>query len=294
MLTLTVETKGRKPRRLLAVGLIGLGLLLFAAGGGYLLYSWIAESNLESLVYQPSEGTLNGSTPAPDDPSFLQQPQRTVPETPSSTVSTGYPDPAQQRLFPGEYIPLQYWAEPWAAEAVTPIVDLLTEGFLPVDPRAIGAMGTLPPATRVSIQAIDLDADIKELAILDLGDARAYETPKHVVGHIPESANPGEVGNIWLFGHLESLIRGEGSIFRDLPKIPGLLRNGEQVYISLQTPSGDYLYEAVGTDVLHESALTLYPAEQPTLTLVTCVPRLVYDHRLLVTARFVGFRTAGS
>ena len=287
--TLPTENSRRTRRPLLGIGLVGLGLLLLAAGGGYYLYAKKAVDDLDVLRYKPTGLADDQSALTVNDPTTLQQLRDTVADSSDTTLSTAFPDPAAQRLFPGENIPFQDWAYPWAAEPPLPAYDPLMNGFLPIGP---GEVGSLSPATRVSIPAIDLDSDIGELAILDLGDARAYETPKNGVGHIPESANPGEAGNIWLFGHLESLIRGEGSIFRNLPKIPELLRQGERVYITLETPAGEYLYEAGITDVLHASELGLYQEDQPTLTLVTCVPRLVYDHRLLVTADLVGFKPA--
>lgn len=288
------EKQRHKPHRLLGIGIVSLGLLLLAASGGYFLYSVLARDNLDALIYTPFEGSGSGDAEALNEPPFLLLLQDTAPVSSDSTTPTAFPDPARQRLFPGESISFRYWAYPWAAQPVAPTDDLLAKDFGRVDPDAIGAIGSLPQVTRVSISAIDIDAAVNELAIINLGDSRAYETPKNVVGHIPESANPGEVGNVWLFGHLESPFLGEGSVFRNLPKIPGLLRKGERVYIVLETSSGEYLYEAVETDVLYKDDLALYPADQPTLTLVTCVPRLVYDHRLLVTANLVGFKASGS
>ena len=300
--TLPVELKRSKLPRFLRIGLVGLGLLLVAISGGYILYSWIADRDLDRLVYKPSEGSLSQRAPILDAPATLQQLRGTDPsastaaaassDAPAITSTVTSPDPVSQRLFPGENISFQYWADLWAAEPVHPADDPIADGFLPIDPAAIGAVGSLPPATRISIPAIDLEAEIDELAILDLGDSKAYETPKHVVGHIPGSANSGEAGNSWLFGHLESLIRGEGSIFRNLPRIPDLLRSGERVYVILETPLGEYLYEASETDLIHKTDLTLYPSDQALLTVVTCYPRFKYDKRLLVTANLVGFKPA--
>jgi LPXTG-site transpeptidase (sortase) family protein len=109
-----------------------------------------------------------------------------------------------------------------------------------------------------------------------------------VVGHIPETANPGEKGSGWYFGHLESPIRGEGSVFYDLPKIPSLLRQGEKVYIIVENGEDSFLYQVTETKVVPEDQLKLYDLKEPTVILVTCVPRLIYDHRLVVTAKLVG------
>ena len=71
-----------------------------------------------------------------------------------------------------------------------------------------------------------------------------------------------------------------------------MLRRGEHVYIVLSNSLGEYLYQVAATDVLHESKLSLYQESRPAAILVTCVPHLVYDHRLLVTSDLVGFRAA--
>ena len=58
------------------------------------------------------------------------------------------------------------------------------------------------------------------------------------MGRIPNTSNPGELGNGWLFGHLESPIRGEGNVFQRLPEIPALLSAGDPVYVSLLNEDG--------------------------------------------------------
>ena len=110
------------------------------------------------------------------------------------------------------------------------------------------------------------------------------------MGHIPETPNPGEGGNGWFFGHLESPFKGEGSVFRRLPEVPELLRNGDPVYVRLEREDIEFLYQVTATQVVHQSELRLYGSREATITLVSCVPRLVYDHRLLVTAKLVGVK----
>ena len=144
------------------------------------------------------------------------------------------------------------------------------------------------PPTRIRIPAINLDAQIRGLKILDLGNEKAYETPKNVVGHIPESASAGSVGNVWLFGHLESLILGEGSVFRNLPKIHDLLEDEQVVYTILDSDSGIYLYQVHKFEKIPMDDLSLWESDQAIVTMVTCWPRLKYDERILVTAKLVG------
>ena len=128
---------------------------------------------------------------------------------------------------------------------------------------------------------------------MDIGDSRQYETPAHVVGRIPQTSNPGEMGNTWLFGHLESLIRGEGNVFHRLPEIPNLLNSGDPVYVSLENQDGDeFLYQITATRVVRQEDLALYDTDDSTITLVACVPRLIYDHRIVVTGKLVGVKRA--
>ena len=255
------------------------------------MYGWIATRELDSLVYVSDPGSpIQHFTSAMTLEELRSEASPASTPGVSDTGPSALPDPSSLRLYPGEGLAFAFWAEPWAAESPSSLGEDFTEGFLPVDPLSLNMAQTLPPATRVLISAIDLEADVEELEIQDLGDSRQYETPNRVVGHIPDTANPGEAGNSWLFGHLQSPIRDEGAIFRDLPRIPEMLRTGQRVFVVLDGSAGNYLYEVYETDVVHQDDLRLYDTADPTITLVTCVPMLTYDHRLLVTARLVGFK----
>ena len=143
-------------------------------------------------------------------------------------------------------------------------------------------------ATRISVPAIDVDSDVSELRLDISGSNYAWETPKGVVGHVPTSAKPGGRGQGWYFGHLESPIRGEGNVFKKLPEIPPLLKSGETVQVLLESSDGKYLYEVYRTEWVHRDDLRVTDSGENDITLVTCYPTLVYDHRLLVTAALVG------
>ena len=198
--------------------------------------------------------------------------------------------PAQQ-LYPGEVMKARYWSNPLEYEPASYVETALIQGFKPIDPLAAPAPGTLPAPSRIIIPSINVDSDVAGLGIRDLGDSRAYETPKHVVGHIPTTANPGERGSTWLFGHLESPIAGEGNVFYDLPKIPDLLRKGEDVFVIVENGKGSFLYKVTETRVVHEDDLKLFDSGSADVHLVACVPRFVYDHRLVVTGELMGAKT---
>ena len=148
--------------------------------------------------------------------------------------------------------------------------------------------GTVSAAIRITIPALDMDAEVYDLELANLTDSKAYETPKFSVGHIPTTPNPGAIGNGWFFGHLESPIQGEGNVFSGLPKIPELLRSGEDVFVLAESIERMFIYQVTETDLIHEDALILYNTDDSRITLVTCFPRLKYDHRLLVTAKLIG------
>ncbi len=268
------QWRPRASRRLVAVALIALGSLILASVASYFIYGIVATSRLDELVY-----------PLPT--SFPAAPTAT-PKTPKAPSLLKY---GLLSIYPGDKLNPKYWDKPlWAG--TDPILPTgLPDGYEAVDITEVSTpLHSLAEALRIQIPIIGLDSKVEELEILDLGDSRAYETPVNIVGHIPETANPGEAGNGWFFGHLESPIRGEGNIFKDLPQIPQHLRDGNRVFIALESADGTYLYEVTTTDVVHQNQLRVYRSQEPTVTLVTCVPWFKYDHRLLVTAKLVGVK----
>jgi len=140
----------------------------------------------------------------------------------------------------------------------------------------------------IEIPAINLNSEIMQLKIVDIGESSQYETPNNVVGHIPSSSNPGEPGSIWLFGHLESPIRNEGSIFSRLPEIHDLIKNGNSIHIILKTNNAKFLYEVNDFSVIPEEKLIINDSEKSSLFLVTCWPKFVYDERIIVGSVLVG------
>lgn len=241
-----------------------------------------------------SQAPIPAANPAdaPSPANSTAQQSAARPPLPPSSYAALYPATQIHPKFWGQ--PLWADSEPYLYAAANPAPGL-PPGF-----RALSATeDALAPGegaftTRMTIPAIGVDSEITELAILNIGSSSAaYETPAHLVGHIPQSPNPGELGNAWYFGHLESPIRGEGSVFKRLPEIPALLRDGDDVFVQLATQDGrTFLYKVSETEVMHQDDLRMYTADSARITLVACVPRLVYDHRILVTAELVGVADA--
>ena len=224
-----------------------------------------------------------------DELSGLSAPLDTVITMPT-TLKLSPAAIASQQLYPGEALKATYWSEPFGYEPASLLEESLLEGFLPLDANSAMPLGALTAPTNIVIPSIGVDSDVVGLRVMNLGDSSAYETPKHVVGHIPESSNPGEQGSAWFFGHLESPIADEGNVFYHLPKIPNLLRKGEEVYTIVESGETSYLYRIRETEVVHQNDMVRYDEDGSNIHLVVCVPRLVYDHRLIVTGTLVGVR----
>jgi LPXTG-site transpeptidase (sortase) family protein len=193
-------------------------------------------------------------------------------------------------LYPGDRINPRYWDDPARAGPGPFGAPGIPDGFLAVSSRdpAVAEVSTTQ-ATRIRIPAIGLDADVAELALLDLGEQRAYQTPNNVVGHIPQTAQPGQLDTGWLFGHLESFAGGEGSIFRRLPEIRDLLLE-DPVDIFFETETVDYMYRVTSTSQVPQEELELTTSGNSQVTLVTCWPPRVYDQRVLVHAELIAYR----
>jgi sortase A len=95
---------------------------------------------------------------------------------------------------------------------------------------------------------------------------------RRAVGHIPETALPGEPGNVALAGHRDTF-------FRPLRNI----RLGDA--ITLKTPDGAFQYVVESTAVVPASEVgVLASSDGRTLTLITCFP---FDYLGSAPNRFV-------
>jgi len=123
-------------------------------------------------------------------------------------------------------------------------------------------------ARRIQIPAIEVDAPIV------MGDG--WEQLKQGVGQHIGSANPGETGNLVLSAHNDIF----GQIFRNLDQ----LQLGDEVIIYTNIRSYTYVIDK-DTEIVEPTFLqVLDPTADSTLTLISCYPYLVNDHRIVVKA----------
>jgi sortase A len=102
---------------------------------------------------------------------------------------------------------------------------------------------------------------------------------RHAVGHISETALPGESGNVVLTAHRDSFFRPLRSI-----------QVGDA--ITIKTLDGEFEYQVESTEVVLPSDVqVLQPSSENTLTLVTCFPFYYVGaapKRFIVRARQIG------
>ena len=256
---------GRLQRRiasLTGIILLSIGLLLLISGGAYYVYSASAKSNLEDMVVVTVPREVNPIN--------------------SRTASNIL-------LFPGEAVAAESWNDLFSYEPLSLREHRLLSGFAKIDEANLHIINSLP-VTRIMVPSIGIDSSVSELKIVDLGDTRHYESANNIVGHIPGADTEGTVRSSWFFGHTESPISREGSVFFNLQKIPEKLRDGDGVYIVTDNGDHQFLYRATSSQVVHQDELTLDSTLSSDIKLVSSIPRFVYDYRLVISGKLLGFK----
>jgi sortase A len=148
------------------------------------------------------------------------------------------------------------------------------------------------PPTYITIPSVGIDSQVvpvgwEMLPGKEGRDSAQWQVAEYAVGHHQGSANPGENGNVVMSGHVD----WKGEVFRNLHKV----KPGAEVHVY----SGDreYLYIVVDTKLVKEegpdvtdamrqaNAAYMNPTPDQTLTMITCWPYGVDDHRLIVIAK---------
>jgi len=146
-----------------------------------------------------------------------------------------------------------------------------------------------PPATRLSIPAIDLNVSIEESypKLQKSADGTSYyiwDPPAYAAGHYNSSGNPGEGRNIVLDGHNNTL----GEVFRDLNN----LTPGDEINLLTETSVFTYQVQErliipyVGTEEQADvqiKALIAYQSSER-VTLISCWPYATFTNRIIIIA----------
>lgn len=124
--------------------------------------------------------------------------------------------------------------------------------------------------TRIIIPSIGVDAPI--------GEGTDWESLKYKVGHQPNTANPGQRGNMVLAAHNDIY----GELFRYLSDVPV----GEIITVY----AGDEAFRYQITErriITPDQVEVMLPTTSPTTTLISCYPYLIDTHRIVLFGELV-------
>ncbi len=156
-------------------------------------------------------------------------------------------------------------------------------------PVAIPVSGGSPPV-QIDVDSVGIHQRIVEVTShvrsVSGQAVREWDVADYAVGHHDTSADPGEGGNVVLAGHDD----WHGEVFRDLHNV----KNGDEIVV---TTADGVAHRYVVSDIQVpqiaglsineqiEIGKLIEPTQDKRLTLVTCWPYGVDDHRLIVIAR---------
>jgi len=158
------------------------------------------------------------------------------------------------------------------------------DGASPVDPEARRAA-----PTHLSIPSAAIDVGIvpvtSHVITIDGQPVLEWEVAEYAAGHHDTSARPGEPGNIVIAGHSD----WKGAVFGTLDQValgdPVLIRTEDGTVHRYRVTEIHYRKER-GASLAERLAAGAFigPTEDERVTLVSCWPPLVNDHRLIVVA----------
>lgn len=159
-------------------------------------------------------------------------------------------------------------------------------GYAKIPSAAAWPVGTQPPASRLIVPALGIDARLDEVSVSGSSIANYAAGDNPAAGYASVTANPGERGAIWLFGPAGSGVRS----FGNLTRAPGLINEGDELLMFVNTSDRDYLYAGTHTEVVKADRLRLNSTDRSTIHLVVPVPNGWYDHFLILSGELVGIR----
>jgi sortase A len=177
--------------------------------------------------------------------------------------------------------------------AIAVLADLNSTPGLALGTPLIPTVTPVPddsPAIRLTISSVGIDSKVVPVG-WDMIPAKGggikpeWQVADFAVGHHAGSVNPGQVGNVVLSGHVDY----KGEVFRHLHEV----QKGDLV--TLYTEKGQYIYvitdkvlvkeEGVSEATKRQNARYMDPTPDQTLTMITCWPYGVDDHRFIAIAK---------
>lgn len=173
-------------------------------------------------------------------------------------------------LVGGGFLAYPFATDLWAARLQSGLATGLAAS---ADDYRNGKIGKGEALTRLEIPRLDVDVVVVEgtsLAALRAG-----------AGHYPETALPGEIGNVAIAGHRTTY----GRPFNRIDE----LKPGDRVVLT--TPLARHVYEMVAAPFVVEptdwSPIEEFPERGSFLTLTSCHPEGSADYRIVARAKLV-------
>ncbi len=281
----------RNPIRewLLPLLLVTIGITALAGAGSYYTYAHFATAaltDMETIVTQ-----LKPSINSPTDKESFNIPQPSTTNLPKKvTTPITSSDVSGQSVNIGDALNMSAWTDSQKYQPLDVVTSEAISGFTPVGPLTKFPMGSQSPAKRMLVPNLGIDSTVAPIFLSNTAINLEYKVPDKSIGHLPTTAKAGEHGSAWYFGHLESPILNKGSVFSNLPKIADMIRNGEDVFVIADNEKAEFLYKITSTKVVKADELTIHDSGIASIHLVTCIPRLVYDHRLIASGELIGYK----
>ena len=265
--------KRRQPNTLTGILLVILGSMLITTSLAY--YSDTARTGLASLeaalpgAVSEVQASVQDTSPNPGQQvlSRTAWPERTIaqPALRENTFGAARSNPVKATIKMAE--------KPAVEKAGADITVVSTKEMSTVVEGREDAPA--PVLTPVEKQADTPTLQPDTLALVEPGSSTVIEAGVEDLATSETGLNPNP-------------LLGEGSIFFNLVQIPEMLKQGRDVFVIAESEEGQYLYRLISSQVVHEQDIRLYDAGGATIHLVSCVPRLVYDHRLIVSGELIG------
>lgn len=295
-MTIAAKRKARK-NMMRRVGniLIVTGLLLMIGVGGYLGWQSYSNDQTTQAIEQAAAKTDGLDIAPPEQPTAAIT--RAAEATSAAVQGTVVPTPTdggQQLAVSGAATAAVPAAAPSTDDTNNVVINnkplpLLNAGSLTIN---YGSTQASEDATHLVIPSVGIDSKVVPvdwgmLPGKDGQDSPQWKVAEYAVGHHAGSANPGQVGNMVMSGHVD----WKGEVFKNLY----MVKRGDQVYVS--TPNRQYLYiiqkaiivpedgPGVTDDQRRANAHYMDPTPDQTLTMITCYPYGIDTSRLIVIAK---------
>ena len=266
--------KRRQPNTLTGIFLVILGSMLITTSLAYYSYTDTAWTGLVSLeaalpgAVSEVQASVQDTSPNPGQQvlSRTAWPERTIaqPAPRENTLGAARSNPVKATIKMAE--------KPAVEKAGADITVVSTKEMSTVVEGREDAPA--PVLTPVEKQADTPTLQPDTLALVEPGSSTVVEAGVEDLATSETGLNPNP-------------LLGEGSIFFNLVQIPEMLKQGRDVFVIAESEEGQYLYRLISSRVVHEQDIRLYDAGGATIHLVSCVPRLVYDHRLIVSGELI-------